>query len=80
LLFIAKVQETVKRAVFHSWNYELLGERPHITKLHIEYSAPPTKVDGLAAENITDRSFKLSWNENPIGEEVNSYRVYLTKV
>ncbi|GAH26131.1 unnamed protein product [marine sediment metagenome] len=80
LLFIAKVQETVKRAVFHSWNYALEGPYVHATKLHIEYSAPPTKVDGLAAENITDRSFKLSWNENPAVEAANLYRVYLSKI
>jgi len=81
LLFIAKVQETVKRAGFHSWNFALgeMQEHEHATKLHIEYSAAPTKVDGLAAEKITDRSFSLSWNRNPVGEEISSYRVYLAK-
>jgi len=81
LLFIAKVQETVKRAGFHSWNFALgeIQEHEHATKLHIEYSAAPTKVDGLAAEKITDRSFRLSWNGNPVGEEISSYRVYLAK-
>jgi len=43
-------------------------------------SSLPSKVDGLAAENITNSSFKLLWNENPIMEEVTSHRVYLTKV
>jgi len=81
LLFIAKVQEIRKEAVFHSWNFARgeTQEHEHATKIHIEYSGPPTKVDGLAAEKITDRSFSLSWNGNPVGEEISSYRVYLAK-
>ncbi|GAG68261.1 unnamed protein product, partial [marine sediment metagenome] len=40
LLFIAKVQETVKKAVFHSWNFAAgeIQNHEHAAKIHITYT------------------------------------------
>ena len=42
--------------------------------------AVPSRVTGLAASTVTNNSLKLSWANNPPGEAIDLFRVYLNRI